>query len=606
MPPMRGNDAPVQKAKHTRKSLIQLLKYSKRCLPAIIIALTIAVASAVFSIVGPKYVGKLGDYIAAAVPKLDEATGNIILPGPMDYKAIVDIAVFLVIIYSVGAVLSYVQGYIMNSVTQRVCKSLRNDISRKINRLPLRYFDNTLFGDVLSRVTNDVDAIAQSLNQSVISLVTSFTMLIGVLVMMFTINWIMALTVIGATIVGFGFMMLIMSKSQKYFLAQQRNLGAINGHVEEIYSGHNVVKVLGGEKQAKRTFNEINGKLYASGWKSQFLSGLMMPLMNFVGNFGFVAVCVVGGVLAIQNGAGFIGTIISFMIYVRLFTNPLSQIAQGMNSMQSAAAASERVFEFLNEEELSPDAPVTELKEIRGEVEFKNVRFGYDPERTIINDFSAHVYPGQKVAIVGPTGAGKTTMVNLLMRFYEVNGGSITIDGVDIKDLTRENIHDLFGMVLQDTWLFEGTVRDNIVYSKTDAPDEKVIKAAKAAGLDHFIRTLPHGYNTVLDDKTSISAGQKQLITIARAMVEDAPMLILDEATSSVVTRTEVLIQEAMDTLTKGRTSFVIAHRLSTIKNADLILVMKDGDVIESGNHNELMDKGGFYSDLYNSQFAAE
>ena len=606
MPPMRGNDAPVQKAKHTRKSLIQLLKYSKRCLPAIIIALTIAVASAVFSIVGPKYVGKLGDYIAAAVPKLDEATGNIILPGPMDYKAIVDIAVFLVIIYSVGAVLSYVQGYIMNSVTQRVCKSLRNDISRKINRLPLRYFDNTLFGDVLSRVTNDVDAIAQSLNQSVISLVTSFTMLIGVLVMMFTINWIMALTVIGATIVGFGFMMLIMSKSQKHFLAQQRNLGAINGHVEEIYSGHNVVKVLGGEKQAKRTFNEINGKLYASGWKSQFLSGLMMPLMNFVGNFGFVAVCVVGGVLAIQNGAGFIGTIISFMIYVRLFTNPLSQIAQGMNSMQSAAAASERVFEFLNEEELSPDAPVTELKEIRGEVEFKNVRFGYDPERTIINDFSAHVYPGQKVAIVGPTGAGKTTMVNLLMRFYEVNGGSITIDGVDIKDLTRENIHDLFGMVLQDTWLFEGTVRDNIVYSKTDAPDEKVIKAAKAAGLDHFIRTLPHGYNTVLDDKTSISAGQKQLITIARAMVEDAPMLILDEATSSVDTRTEVLIQEAMDTLTKGRTSFVIAHRLSTIKNADLILVMKDGDVIESGNHNELMDKGGFYSDLYNSQFAAE
>lgn len=606
MPPMRGNNAPAQKAKHTRKSLMQLLKYSKRCLPAIIIALTIAVVSAVFSIVGPKYVGKLGDYIAAAVPKLDEATGTIIMPGPMDYKAIVDIAVFLVIIYSVGAVLSYVQGYIMNSVTQRVCKSLRNDISRKINRLPLRYFDNTLFGDVLSRVTNDVDAIAQSLNQSVVSLVTSFTMLIGVLVMMFTINWIMALTVIGATIVGFGFMMLIMSKSQKHFLAQQRNLGAINGHVEEIYSGHNVVKVLGGEKQAKQTFNEINGKLYASGWKSQFLSGLMMPLMNFVGNFGFVAVCVVGGVLAIQNGAGFIGTIISFMIYVRLFTNPLSQIAQGMNSMQSAAAASERVFEFLNEEELSPDAPVTELKEIRGEVEFKNVRFGYDPERTIINDFSAHVYPGQKVAIVGPTGAGKTTMVNLLMRFYEVNGGSITIDGVDIKDLTRENIHDLFGMVLQDTWLFEGTVRDNIVYSKTDAPDEKVIKAAKAAGLDHFIRTLPHGYNTVLDDKTSISAGQKQLITIARAMVEDAPMLILDEATSSVDTRTEVLIQEAMDTLTKGRTSFVIAHRLSTIKNADLILVMKDGDVIESGNHNELMDKGGFYSDLYNSQFAAE
>lgn len=606
MPPMRGNNAPAQKAKHTRKALIKLFKYSKRCLPAIIIALTIAIVSAVFSIVGPKYVGKLGDYIAAAVPVWVEELKTWIYPeNPMNYKAIVDIAVFLITIYAVGAVLSYVQGYIMNSVTQRVSKSLRNDISRKINRLPLRYFDTNLFGDVLSRVTNDVDTIAQSLNQSVVTLVTSVTMLVGVLVMMFTINWIMALTVIGATIIGFAFMMIIMAKSQKHFLAQQRNLGAINGHVEEIYSGHNVVKVLGGEKNAKQTFNEINAKLYASSWKSQFLSGLMMPIMNFVGNFGFVAVCVVGGALAI-SGIIKVGVIISFMIYVRLFTNPLAQIAQAMNSMQSAAAASERVFEFLGEEELTPDTPVTLLENVRGEVEFKNVHFGYDPERTIINDFSAHVLPGQKVAIVGPTGAGKTTMVNLLMRFYEVNSGSITVDGVDIKDLTRENIHDLFGMVLQDTWLFEGTVRENIVYSKTDATEEKVIAAAKAAGLDHFIRTLPHGYDTVLNDKTNISAGQKQLITIARAMVEDAPMLILDEATSSVDTRTEVLIQKAMDSLTKGRTSFVIAHRLSTIKNADLILVMKDGDVIESGSHDELMSKGGFYSDLYNSQFATE
>ncbi len=596
MPPMGMGNAPAQKAKNVRGSLIKLLKYCKRSMPAIIVALVIAVASAVFSIIGPKYVGKISDYIAAAVQNPF---------APMEWERIVKIAFFLVTIYSIGAVFSYVQGYIMNSVTQRTSKSLRKDISHKINKLPLKYFDSNTYGDILSRVTNDVDLIAQSLNQSVVMLVTSVTMLFGVLIMMFTINWIMAFAAIGATLIGFVFMMLIMKASQKYFFAQQVNLGAANGHVEEIYAGHNVVKVLGGEKRAREAFGAINDKLYTSSWKSQYLSGLMMPIMNFVGNLGFVAVCVVGGALAIAGKIN-VGVIISFMIYVRLFTNPLSQIAQGMNSMQSAAAASERVFEFLEEPELVPDAPVTHLDSVQGEVEFKNVHFGYDPQKTIINDFSAHVYPGQKVAIVGPTGAGKTTMVNLLMRFYEVNAGSITIDGVDIKDLTRENIHDLFGMVLQDTWLFEGTVRENIVYSKTDASDEKVIQAAKAAGLDHFIRTLPHGYDTVLDDKTSISAGQKQLITIARAMVEDAPMLILDEATSSVDTRTEVLIQEAMDALTKGRTSFVIAHRLSTIKNADLILVMKDGDVIESGNHNDLIAKGGFYADLYNSQFAAE
>lgn len=604
MPPMMRGNAPAQKAKNVRGALGKLVKYCKRLLPAMIVAVLIAVVAAVFSIVGPKYVGRISDYIAAAVPQFKN--GAWVFPEQgMAWDEIVKIAIFLVTIYAVGAVLSYVQGFIMNSVTQRTTKSLRKDISHKINRLPLRYFDSNSFGDVLSRVTNDVDMIAQSLNQSVVTLVTAVTMLIGVLIMMFTINPIMALTAIGATIVGFVCMMLIMSRSQKYFLAQQVNLGAVNGHVEEIYAGHNVVKVLGGEKQAKETFDTINNKLCVSAWKSQFLSGLMMPIMNFVGNLGFVAVCVVGGALAI-SGKIEVGVIISFMIYVRLFTSPLSQIGQAMNSLQSAAAASERVFEFLGEEELSPDAPKAELQQVRGEVEFKNVQFGYNPDKIIIHDFSAHVQPGQKVAIVGPTGAGKTTMVNLLMRFYELNGGSITIDGVDIRDLTRENIHDIFGMVLQDTWLFEGTVRDNIVYSKQGTPEEKVMQAAKAAGLDHFIRTLPHGYDTVLDDKTSISAGQKQLITIARAMVEDAPMLILDEATSSVDTRTEVLIQEAMDALTEGRTSFVIAHRLSTIKNADLILVMKDGDVIESGNHAELMNKNGFYADLYNSQFAAE
>lgn len=594
MPPMAKGAVPAQKAKNFRKSLGKLIVYCKRFIPAIIVALMFAIAATVFSIVGPE---KVGD-ITAEVQKG--------IFGTFDYRAVVKIGLFLVTIYSLGVVFQYVQGFIMNTVTQKVSRSLRRDISHKINKLPLRYYDTNTYGDILSRVTNDVDMIAQTLSQSVVMLISNATMIAGVLVMMFTINPIMAATVVGATIVGFGIMTVIMAKSQKHFLAQQVNLGAVNGHVEEIYAGHNVVKVLGGEKRAKTVFDKINGRLYTSAWKSQFLSGLMQPLMNFVGNLGFVAVCVVGGALAISGRISDFGVIASFMIYVRMFTGPLGQIAQAANSLQSTAAASERVFEFLGEEELTPDAPKTELTSVRGEVEFKNVHFGYTPDRTIINDFSAHVYPGQKVAIVGPTGAGKTTMVNLLMRFYEVNDGSITIDGVDIKDLSRENIHDLFGMVLQDTWLFEGTVRDNIVYSKTDTSDEKVHEAVKAAGLDHFIRTLPHGYDTVLDDKTSISAGQKQLITIARAMVENAPMLILDEATSSVDTRTEVLIQEAMDALTKGRTSFVIAHRLSTIKNADLILVMRDGDVIESGNHVELMEKGGFYADLYNSQFATE
>ena len=594
MPPMRS--MPLGKAKNVRGALKKLLIYCKRFLPAIIVAIALAVASTVFAIIGPEKLGDAVTYIQDALNPEKQFS--------MPYKdKIFPIFVFLVTIYGISAVFQYVQGFIMTTVTQKLTKSLRRDISKKINRLPLRYFDGNSFGDILSRVTNDVDTIGQSLGNSTVTLVSNIAMLVGVLVMMFSISAVLAATVIGTALIGFVFMILIMKKSQKHFFAQQVALGAVNGHVEETYSGHNVVKVYGAEQQVTKTFNTINGKLYASSWKSQFLSGLMMPIMNFMGNLGLVAVCVVGGALIITGHAE-IGVMVSFMIYVRLFTNPLSQIAQAATSMQSAAAASERVFEFLGEEELTPDRPTTALQTVKGEVCFNNVQFGYDPDRTIIHNFSAKVSPGQKVAIVGPTGAGKTTMVNLLMRFYEVNEGSITIDGVDIKDLTRENIHDLFGMVLQDTWLFEGTVRDNIVYSKKDASDEKVAAAAKAAGLDHFIRSLPNGYDTVLNDKTTISAGQRQLITIARAMVEDAPMLILDEATSSVDTRTEVLIQEAMDRLTKGRTSFVIAHRLSTIKNADLILVMKDGDVIESGNHETLLAQNGFYAELYNAQFA--
>ena len=594
MPPMRTMNP--GKAKNVRGALKKLLIYCKRFVPAIIVAILLAVVSTVFAIIGPE---KLGDAVAYIQEGLD--------PEKLFYmpfkEKILPIFIFLVIIYSISVVFQYVQGFIMTTVTQKLTKSLRKDISKKINRLPLRYFDGNSFGDILSRVTNDVDMIGQSLGNSTVTLVSNVAMLVGVLVMMFSINAILAATVIGTALIGFVFMIVIMKKSQKHFFAQQVSLGAVNGHVEETYSGHNVVKVFGAEKRVTQTFNTINGKLYTSAWKSQFLSGLMMPIMNFMGNLGFVAVCVVGGALIITGHAG-IGVMVSFMIYVRLFTNPLSQIAQAATSMQSAAAASERVFEFLDEEELTPDHPTATLEKVKGEVCFNNVQFGYNPDKTIIHNFSAKVQPGQKVAIVGPTGAGKTTMVNLLMRFYEVGGGSITIDGVDIKDLSRENIHELFGMVLQDTWLFEGSVRDNIVYSKKDATDEQVAAAAKAAGLEHFIRSLPNGYDTVLSDKTTISAGQKQLITIARAMVEDAPMLILDEATSSVDTRTEVLIQEAMDRLTKGRTSFVIAHRLSTIKNADLILVMRDGDVIESGNHETLLKQNGFYAELYNSQFA--
>lgn len=581
------------KAKDFKKTMGKLVAYCKNYIPYIAAALVLAVAGTIFSLIGPNKLQDITDLIQE----------GFMAPEGINTDKVTDIAVFLVVLYALGFVFNYVQGFIMCTVTQKISRNLRNDISCKINNIPLSYFNKTTYGDVLSRVTNDVDMIGQSLNQSVVSLVTAITMFLGSLLMMFITNAVMAVTAVFSTIIGFGFMSVIMSRSQKFFMQQQRELGRINGHIEEIYSGHNVVKVSNAMKGAGETFEEINGKLYNSAWKSQFLSGLMMPLMGFIGNFGYVAVCIVGAALVMNGNISF-GVIVAFMIYIRLFTNPLSQIAQAATSIQSTAAASERVFEFLGEEEMSDESHKTKvLTDVKGDVEFRNVRFGYTPEKIIINDFSAHAKAGQKIAIVGPTGAGKTTMVNLLMRFYELNGGEILIDGVPTSELTRKNVHELFCMVLQDTWLFEGTVRENIVYSKENVSDEEIAKACRAVGIDHFIRTLPNGYDTVLNDKANLSAGQKQLITIARAMIENAPLLILDEATSSVDTRTEVLIQEAMDKLTVGRTSFVIAHRLSTIKNADLILVMKDGDIIESGTHDELLSEKGFYAELYNSQF---
>ena len=583
--------APGAKPKDFKKTMKQLIDYCKKYLAIIILALVLGMAGSVFNIIGPEFLSQMTDLIGEG------------LMAQIDLDAIVHLAVILAILYGLGFIFNYVQGFIMATVSQRVTKRLRTDISMKINRLPLKYFDKTSYGDILSRVTNDIDLIAQTMNQSLGMLVTSLTMFLGSLVMMFYTNWIMAISAVLSTIVGFGFMALIISKSQKHFIQQQKELGKLNGHIEETYSGHNIVKVYNGEKEAKNTFHDINTRLYDSAWKSQFVSGLMMPLMMFVGNFGYVIVCIVGAVL-VHNGSISFGVIVAYMVYIRLFTQPLAQLAQVATSLQSTVAASERVFEFLDEEELENESHKMEnLETAKGDVEFRHVRFGYSEDKMVINDFSATAKAGQKVAIVGPTGAGKTTLVNLLMRFYELNDGEILIDGVPISKLTRENIHNLFCMVLQDTWLFEGTIRENIKYSKEYVTDEKVEEACKAVGLHHFIQTLPMGYDTILDDKASLSSGQKQLITIARTMVENAPLLILDEATSSVDTRTEVLIQEAMDKLTIGKTSFVIAHRLSTIKNADLILVMKDGDIIESGNHEELLKQNGFYSELYNSQF---
>ncbi len=512
---------------------------------------------------------------------------------------------FLASLYVISAIFSFIQNFSMTTVSNLFAKRLRSSISFKINRLPLKYFDTHETGDVLSRVTNDVDTIAQNLNQSLASLVSSVTLFIGSVIMMFITNWIMAITAILSSLVGFSLMFIILGKSQKYFNQKQTELGNLNGYIEEIYSGHNVVKAYIGGREALEKFGTLNEKLYVSNRKSQFLSGLMHPIMNFIGNFGYVAVCIVGALLVMNNHISF-GVIVAFIIYVRLFTNPLTQIAQAMTYLQSTAAASERVFEFLDEEEMSDQHEIKKTldkSKVRGEIEFQHVKFGYDPSRTIIKDFSVKVSPGQKIAIVGPTGAGKTTMVNLLMKFYEINDGDILIDGVSTKELSRENIHELFCMVLQDTWLFEGTILENIKFNKENVSEEEVWEACKTVGVDHFIKTLPGGLHSMLGDTDSVSQGQKQLLTIARGMIENAPFLILDEATSNVDTRTEELVQKAMDKLTEGKTSFIIAHRLSTIKNADLILVMKDGNIIETGNHDELMKQKGFYADLYNSQF---
>lgn len=586
-----GKKGPGGKAKDFKGSIGKLIQYSRRYGVWIILAIILSAGGSILNILGPD--------------KLSDMT-NLITEGLMtgiDVDKVQKIAITLLCMYGAGFLFNIIQGMIMANVTQTVSKSMRTDISEKINRIPLRYFDRTAVGDILSRVTNDIDMIGQTMNQSIGMLVSSLTMFVGSLIMMFYTNWIMALSGILATLLGFVFMMLIISRSQKYFSQQQKELGALNGHIEETYTGHSVVKVYNAQKEAKETFDEMNTTLYNCAWKSQFMSGLMQPLMAFVGNFGYVVVCVAGAALVLNDQIEF-GTIVAFMMYIRLFTQPLTQIAQAATTLQSTAAAAERVFEFLEEEELEAESGKTqELTQVKGEVTFEHVHFGYYPDKTIINDFSAVARPGEKIAIVGPTGAGKSTMVNLLMRFYEIDQGTIRIDGRNIADLTRENIHEMFGMVLQDTWMFEGTMEENIVYSEKNVTHEQVVEACKAVGLHHFIMTLPQGYDTVLNDKANLSAGQKQLVTIARAMIKNAPMLILDEATSSVDTRTEILIQNAMDRLMVGRTSFVIAHRLSTIRNADLILVMKDGDVIESGNHEELLAQDGFYANLYNSQF---
>ena len=523
----------------------------------------------------------------------------------MDIQLIYKYAFFLATLYVVSAIFSYIQNFSMTTVSNNFAKKLRSNISIKINKLPLKYFDSHETGDILSRVTNDVDTIAHNLNQSLASLVSSVTLFIGSIIMMFITNWIMAITAILSSLIGFSLMSLILGKSQKYFIARQTQLGDLNGFIEEMYSGHNVVKAYNGSKEAISEFSTLNNRLYESNRKSQFLSGLMHPIMGFIGNFGYVAVCIVGALLVINNHISF-GVIVAFTIYVRLFTNPLSQIAQAMTSLQSTAAAGERVFEFLDEKEMSSEENITkhlDKSKVKGEIEFRHVKFGYDKSKTIIKDFSVKAAPGEKIAIVGPTGAGKTTMVNLLMKFYEINEGDILIDGVSTKNLTRENIHELFCMVLQDTWLFEGTILDNIRFNKENVSEEEVWEACKTVGIDHFIKTLPGTLHAKVSDTDTISGGQKQLLTIARGMLEDAPFLILDEATSNVDTRTEELVQKAMDKLTEGRTSFIIAHRLSTIKNADLILVMKDGNIIETGNHEELIAKNGFYAELYNSQF---
>ena len=542
--------------------------------------------------------------IYGELDKLSKNINELIKPS-MDITKIKKVAFFLVTVYLISAIFSYFENILMVVASNNFAKSLRTKISKKINKLPLKYFDKNSYGDILSRVTNDVDTINMSLQNSLSTLVGAVALFIGAIIMMFVTNYIMAITCILSSLFGFGFMGIILSKSQKYFNQRQVELGKLNGHIEEIYSSHNVVKAYNGEEEALKKFDVLNKNVYDCNRKSQFLSGLMPPMMGFIGNFSYVAVCIVGAILTLKGNITF-GTIVAFMIYVRLFTSPLSQIAQSMTQLQTASAASERVFEFIEENEMTDESNLSGIldpKKVQGNIDFEHVKFGYDEDKIIIKDFNCNVTKGQKVAIVGPTGAGKTTIVNLLMKFYEINSGNIKIDGISTKNLTRENIHDLFIMVLQDTWLFDGTIRDNIKFNKTDVSDKEIWKALEVVGVDHFVKSLPKTLDYKMEDNESISAGQKQLLTIARGMIKDAPFLILDEATSSVDTRTEELVQKAMDKLTEGRTSFIIAHRLSTIKNADIILVMKDGNIIETGSHDELMKKNGFYAELYNSQF---
>ena len=598
--PMGGMHMAGEKAKDFKGSFKKLLKYLGKYRVAIVIVMIFAIASAAFMVLGPKILGKaITEMMNGLIAKVTGVEG-----GGINFGRIGEILLFMLGLYVLSAAFSFIQGFIMTGVSQKVAYNMRRELSEKIGRLPMKYFDSRTHGEVLSRVTNDVDTLSQSLNQSLTQIITAVTTIIGVLIMMLTISWLMTLITFIILPISLGLIGLIMKKSQKYFQAQQEYLGHINGQVEEVYGGHNIVKAFNNEKSVTDTFNETNDTLYHSAWKSQFLSGMMMPIMTFVGNLGYVAVSILGGWLAIKKVIE-VGDIVSFSQYIRNFTQPLTQVAQVGNLLQSTMAAAERVFEFLDEEEedQTVENPVS-LDGLDGSVQFAHVHFGYNPDKIIINDFSAQIQPGQKVAIVGPTGAGKTTMVKLLMRFYDVNTGAILVDGYDVRQFNRSELREMFGMVLQDTWLFNGTIMENIRYGRLDATDEEVIAAAKAAHVHHFVQTLPDGYNMVLNEEASnVSQGQKQLLTIARAILADPKILILDEATSSVDTRTEVRIQKAMDNLMRGRTSFVIAHRLSTIRDADLILVMKDGDIVEQGNHEDLLAAGGFYANLYNSQF---
>lgn len=575
-------------------SLSKVFVYMNKYKFLIVLSLILAGLGALLTLVGPNQVGKITDYLQAG------------LTGEVNMSAIAKIGVLLIIIYALSAIFSFTQHYIMSTITLKTSKKMREELSQKVNLVPLSYFNRTAQGDILSRITNDVSTLQQGLSHGLPTLVSATAQFVGCLIMMFVTEWRLALCAILTTVLGFFVISLIIKNSQKYFVAKQKNLGELNGYIEEMYSGHSVVKISRAGEQTKQNFEEYNKAVYKANYKSQFLSSIMHPLMNIIGNLGYVVVCVVGAVLAIKGIINF-GVIISFIIYVRLFTSPLTQIAQSMTNLQTAGASANRIFEFLNEKELANESHLQPIDtKVKGNVEFKNVSFAYpdSPQKVIIKDFSASIKAGQKVAIVGPTGAGKTTLVNLLMKFYDINSGDILIDGKSIKDIKRDNIHNIFGMVLQDTWLFEGTVKENLVYNLKDISEERLKEVCEICGLKHFIDLLPNGFDTVLLDGTAISAGQKQLLTIARAMLQDSPMLILDEATSSIDTRTEIIIQNAMDKLTKDRTSFVIAHRLSTIKNADFILVIKDGDIVEQGNHDTLLKQNGFYAELYNSQFA--